>query len=190
MAPPSEWVIIGAGGHGAAIAEVIDALGWRIRCFVDPGRVAERQRLGIDILPEIPEGHLAQGLPVALGVGHNFQRQQLADQLVTQGAKPENFPVLVHPSASVSGFAQLDYGTVLLQGAKVGSAATVGRFCVVATGAVAAHDAKMRDFSFISINAVLGASELGERTVESCSVAVGVPARVVRKRAVGEAYLG
>lgn len=213
------WIIIGAGGHGAAVAEVLAAAGAPILAFVDEARVNEGQRLGIDILADLPPNHLEDGNPVALAVGDNCQREQLSENLKQRGATEANFPAIAHPSASVSRFAKVEHGTVLLQGARVGPAATVGRFCVVATGAVVAHDAVMADYSFISANTVLGAATLGKRSfvgmgavvkpgcrvgddvvigaqsfvggdIERCVVAHGSPARVSRRRSAGEAYLG
>lgn len=212
------WFILGAGGHGAAVAEVLHALDATILGFVDARRVDEGHRLGIEILATLPAGHLQQGNPVALAVGDNFQRQVLSRAMQGQGAQARNFPPIAHPSASVSRFAEIDHGTVILQGASVGAAAQVGQFCAVATGAVLTHDAVMKDYSFVSSNAVLGAAMLGERAfvgmgavvgpgsmvgddsvigarslvrgqVRSQVVAYGVPATEIRERSVGEAYL-
>ena len=214
----SPWIIIGAGGHGAAVAEVLAAAGETILAFVDEARVHEGQRFGFEIMPDLPPGHLDDGCPIALAVGDNFQRQQLSENLKQRGATEENFPAIAHPSASVSRFARIECGAVILQGAQVGPAANVGRFCVVATGASLTHDAVMADYSFVSTNAVLGAATLGERSfvgfgsvvnagsrvgddvvigaqsfvrgeIEDCVVAHGSPAQVSRRRSVGEAYL-
>lgn len=212
------WAIIGAGGHGAAIAEVLAAQGATIDCFVDERRVDQQQRFGIDIRPHLPAGHLANGFPVALAVGDNLQRQRLWEELVGQGASERNFPAIAHPSASISRFATIEQGAVFLQGACVGAAAEVGRFAVVATGAVLTHDAQMADFSFAASGSVVGAASVGVRSfvgmgavVSPASrvgsdvviaskafvrgeladrvVAVGAPAKPTRTREVGEPYL-
>lgn len=212
------WAIIGAGGHGAAVAEVLAAHGSTIDCFVDAARVEQRQRFGIEIRKELPDGHLGQERPVALAVGDNAQRQRLWEELSGRGASDLNFPAVAHPSASVSQFAALETGAVVLQGACVGPAARVGRFAVVATGVVLTHDAQMDDFSFAAAGAVVGAAFVGERSfvgmgaiVSPASVvgadviigaqsyvrgelpdrvvARGIPAQPSRKREVGEPYL-
>ena len=106
----------------------------------------------------------------------------------------------------------------VFQGANVGPAALIGRFCLLSTGSAATHHSVMADYSFLAVGSVLGASTLGERAfvglgavvhqgftigadvvvgaqsfvrddIEDRKVAFGVPARVRRSRAVGEPYL-
>lgn len=215
----SPFIIIGAGGHGAGVAEVLVASGAEIEAFVDEGKVGEGSRLGIPILGKIPDDYISAGRPLALGVGDNRQRQQLFDSLVTTyGAKRTQFPSVAHPSASVSHFASVGIGTFAFQGAVVGPGAKIGNFCVLATGATATHDAVMGDYSFLAVHAVLGAASFGERSFlglgsvvhQGCEighdvvigaqsfvrtdlpsgvVAHGIPAEVRRSRSLGEPYL-
>ena len=154
-------MIVGAGGHGAAVAEALNASGAFVQAFVDPNRRVERTRLGIPIQSEAPSEHIERGNPIAIAIGDNSQRERVSRSLYERGATARNFPAICHPSASVSTLASLREGAVILQGASVGPGSVIGRFCVVATAAVVARDGRMADFSFVSANTVLGASLLG-----------------------------
>ena len=179
------WVIVGAGGHGAAVAEVLAALGATILGFQDSGQDPAPEHLGMPVFRDFPPGHIEGGNPIALAVGDNRQREQLSLELVARGASDVNFPAIAHPSASISQFARIAHGTVVLQGACVGAAAVVGRFCVVATAAVLTHDAVMDDYSFLATSAVLGAASLGPRSFVGAGALVSPGARVGADSVVG-----
>lgn len=216
---PGPFLIVGAGGHGAAVAEVIVASGATIAGFVDAVKEQPPIDLDVPVLREAPGEHIASGRPFALAVGDNYQRYGLRANYLRRGLTDDYFPALIHPDASVSSFATLEPGAIVLQGANVGPGARIGSFSVVATGASAVHHAVMEDFSFVGPGAVLGAAVLGHRSFlglaavvhQGCTVgsdvvigaqsyvrddipdatlAVGVPARVVRAREAGEPYLG
>lgn len=218
-APGGPFMIIGAGGHGACLAEVLVACGAEIAAFVDRSPTAPTTHLGFPVVSELAQEHIDRRWPIALGVGDNFQRQALREELGRRGATDANFPAMAHPTASVSSFARIGAGTFLFQGANLGPGATVGRYCVLASGATATHHSTMADYSFVAVHGVLGAAVLGERSFvglgavvqQGCTighdvvvgaqsfvrdnladnvVAYGTPARARRHRVPGEPYLG
>lgn len=212
------WLIVGAGGQGASVAEVLCASGATIAGFVDDAKETPPIALDVPVLSEVPQGHIDRGWPIAVAIGDNFQREVVQRRLAERGATDACYPSVAHPSANVSRFAKLGAGSFFFQGANVGPGAQIGRFCVLATGATATHHAVMADFSFLAVHAVLGAASLGERSFvglgavvhQGCSigadvvvgaqsyvrgdlpegtVAHGVPAHVQRSRYKGEPYL-
>jgi acetyltransferase EpsM len=199
--------------------EVLCAIGSEVLGFWDEKRATQGRRFGLPVFGKLPEQHIEGGNPIALAVGDNYQRQQLLERLERKGASDVNFPSIAHPSASVSRFAKIGCGTVILQGACVGPSVDIGRFAVVATAAVLTHDAKMEDYSFLAANAVIGAATLGARSFVGTGtvvnpgsvvgvdtvvgaqsfvrgrlgdsvVAHGIPAQERRTRLPGETYLG
>lgn len=216
MGPPI--VIVGAGGHAVSVAETTAAAGYDIVAFVGrPGGATHR--FGIPVVGAIPPDHLASGGPLVVAEGDNAARERAVAALGLS-VDPERFPPLVHPSASVSRFASLGPGTVVLQGAVVGSGATAGAFCVLNTASSTDHECELADFASVGPGAVLGGGvRVGVRTAVSIGavvkhgvalgddavlganayahrdipdrvVAYGSPARVVRDRTPGEPYLG
>lgn len=110
-------------------------------------------------------------------------------------------------------------GTVVMAGVSINPCVSIGRFCVLNTHCSLDHDSILADFAslapgvitggdcrigqyaVISIRAVLingisvgehaivGAGSVVMKSVDSCVVAYGVPARVIRTRKPGDKYL-
>jgi len=209
-------VVFGAGGHAVSVAEVARSAGWRVLAFVD----AQREGTTLLGLPVIgrADAMLAGGAAAAVAIGDNAVRQHVAEELRAR-APEARLPALVHASASVSAYAELGPGTVVMQNASIGAAARVGAFCIVNTAASIDHETVMADFasiapgavtggrvtiglrSAVSIGAVvkhgvvigadsvLGANSYLHADLPGGRVAYGSPARVVRERRVGDRYL-
>jgi sugar O-acyltransferase (sialic acid O-acetyltransferase NeuD family) len=214
--PSRSLIIIGAGGHAVSVASVAIAAGYAVQCFVDPGRDGTAL-LGFPVVAAIDAVGDAPA-DVAIAVGDNAVRERLHGELIARYPQL-HFPLLVHPSATISFAATLGEGTVVMPGAIVGAAATVGRFCVVNTRASLDHDGVMQDFASLAPAAVTGgAVQIGRRSAVSIGatikhglrigqdsvvgahsylhrdlpdnqVAYGVPAKIIRGRACGDAYL-
>jgi sugar O-acyltransferase (sialic acid O-acetyltransferase NeuD family) len=145
---------------------------------------------------------------VVLGVGDNDHRRQLARRCAGWDIE---ILTAIHRMAVVASSARLGRGTVVMAAAAINSEATLGVGVIVNTGAVVEHDVAIGDYAHISPNACLGgtsrlgaASHLGLGAVvlpgvsvgsesiigagavvlkdlPSKIVAVGVPARILRK---------
>jgi len=141
-------VIVGAGGHGREVLQLIaqinrHAPSWQVLGFLDDapslhgGTVAGLPVLGgtgvLDSLP--PETH------VALGVGSPRIKRAIVSRL---GDRP--LPVLVHPSVivgerlSLGAGTQLHAGCILTCDIRIGRAVTVNRRCDIS------HDDVIDDF--------------------------------------------
>lgn len=149
-------MLLGAGGHGRAVLELLRDAG-----FPEPAGVLDDDPASPG-LPGIPLlGPLAaaeelrrQGLGVAhVALGHNARRAGLGLWLREMGF---TLPVLRHPSAVVAGTARIGEGSALLPRVVVGAAAAVGEHVILNTGCIVEHDCDIGEAAHVAPGAVLG----------------------------------
>lgn len=145
-------IIFGAGGHATSVGDVAIAAGFTISSFVDPYKAGETL-LGIPVIGAFsgdPQDHL---FCVALGDNQGREKSRAGEAAV---APVDRFPALIHPAASVSAFAKIGHGSVVMAGARIGPNSTIGDFCVINTRAALDHDCHVGDFAMVAPGAVTG----------------------------------
>ncbi|MCO6418100.1 NeuD/PglB/VioB family sugar acetyltransferase [Siccirubricoccus sp. KC 17139] len=156
-------VILGAGGHGRAIRELLRELpGFAPVGFVD-ARPPGPEMLGLKVLGDeaaLP-GLLAAGVRTAVvALGDAAARAAAAARLQAMGFA---LPALLHPSAIRAASAAVEEGVVVLPRAVLGAAVRVGRLAIVNTGAILEHDVAVGPLAHIGPGAVLpGGVRVGE----------------------------
>lgn len=167
-------------------------------------------------IPRIVDVHKVQGVVIA--VGDNWTRAQIVKR-VTDAVPALQFPAIIHPAAVVARDTTIDGGSVILAGAVLNPGVSLARHSIVNTGACVDHDSEIGEFASIAPrvacggtvsvgrfaaigigatlthgvsvgeHAVVGAGAVVIRDIPGFSVAVGVPATVIRRREAGEPYL-
>jgi sugar O-acyltransferase (sialic acid O-acetyltransferase NeuD family) len=153
-----------------------------------------------------------------VAIGDNWMRRMLVARIM-ELVPDFAFISTVHPSAQVAGDVIIGRGSVVMPGVVINSGSRVGDFCIVNTKASLDHDCVMGEFSSLGPGAVTGGGvrigafsviaigatvvqdiRIGEHTVVGAGatvikdlpdrvVAYGTPARVIRERKPGDAYL-
>jgi len=174
-------VIVGAGGHGRAVAELARLAGYSVAGFLDadpPGAAVD----GLPVWAEPADG--TDALPggargIGLGIGDNAARARVAARYPGHARPP-----LVHPRAIVSPSAVLAPGVVVFPGAVVHTGAELGDGAVVNSGAIVEHHCRVGAAAHVAPGAVLcGAVRVGEGALVGAG-AVVIPGRTVGARAV------
>lgn len=209
MKKPGEIVILGAGGHSLAVWDTCVSAGFTPVGFVDPARGSSRVQ-GLPVVSSLSAIDLSD-VDVALGIGHNFAREQATVKLLEK--YPEvRMPVIVHQTAWISPSATLGAGTVVMPQASVGAFANTGRGALLNTAASLDHEAQLGDFAslgpgshtggqvivgprtMIGLNAgilqgisigsdtVIGGHALVRENIPADSLAYGIPCKFVRLR--------
>ncbi len=158
----SKVYIFGAGGHGAVVADICLACGYTIAGFIDDSP----HSYGTIVLnwPVIGgREQLSRGACVVLGIGSNAVREELLRYAEESGWL---LPPLVHPSATISPFASIGAGTVVMPHAVVNARACIGRGCILNTACSVDHDCTIGDAVHIAPGVRLaGDIRIGSQTL-------------------------
>jgi acetyltransferase EpsM len=204
-------IIIGAGGHGRVVLDAARSADWQVIGFIDRDQTvgSEVNRcavLGDDTLLEARYGFRESQFVVA--IGDQRRRRALCDRIRTANGMLAS---VIHSAAILSEYASIGPGTVVLAGATVNPNARIGAHCIINTGAIIEHDCTLADGAQIGPGAtlaagvtvepdgfvgagavvipgvrlgagsVLGAGAVAIADLEAGAVAVGVPARTVKR---------
>ena len=163
-------LVLGAGGHGRAVADLARACGLTVVGFTDrapatsraPGVAAVRPAvLGTDAdLPALARRHRVQGAVVGLGAVAVGRRPGLYEQAAAAGLAR---PALVHPRATVAPTCEIGDGSVVFPGSVLGQGVRVGVNVVLYSGVIAEHECAIGDHAYLSPGVVLS----GQVTVEA-----------------------
>jgi sugar O-acyltransferase (sialic acid O-acetyltransferase NeuD family) len=160
--------------------------------------------------PEEAESYFkSHGPEFALGTGNPRIRKMMKERLEKSGG---NCVSLVSPLARIAKFAEIRKGACIMTGAMVENDAIIGEGVLLNLNALVCHDSRVGDFveispgvvltgachvgdgSFIGAgavvnpgvrigkNVVVGSGAVVTRDIEDHSLAVGVPAMVIKKR--------
>lgn len=199
--------IVGAGGHGAVVAEAADLMGqWQSIRFID-GRVPDSGLVlewSVSARESPQKDYAAADTHYIVAVGDNRVRCELLADIRKLGGQIAS---VIHPTAVVSRFASIKPGTVVLANAVISARATLADACIINTGATVDHDctlasgvhispganvaggvtigarawvglgASVRQYLTLGEDVVVGASAAVVSDVPSGATVVGVPAR-------------
>lgn len=150
-------VIIGMGGHGAVVQEMLKSLGTPPYGYCDHVLKPEYDNRLKYLGPETGKkaSDALDRHPFLVTIGNNALRTKVSDQLIAAGFHP--FGPIIHPSASVSTLAGIGFGTQVLAGAIVNTSAWVGVGVILNSGSIVEHDTSVGDYSHVAPGAVLAA---------------------------------
>ena len=158
--------IIGGGGHGSVVADIIEKLPqFNLIGFLDARHEPGSKILGYEVLGT-PDSltlqilqHDLQGIVIA--VGDNWIRSTLFE-FVRATSTEIDFPAIIHPSAQIGKNVTIGQGTVVMPGVVVNSNVQIGDFCIVNTNASLDHDTTIGQFvSFAPKSCTGGGASIG-----------------------------
>lgn len=148
---PTDFFILGAGGHGKVVLEALMRRGGTAHMFdADPVQVG-KYVLGVrvELQPEIKHlpayGHLA--------IGDNISRARLLELF---GKEFSGWLTIIHPGSHIAAGGKVGAGSFVGAGSIIGPDAWVGRATIVNHGAVVDHDCHIGECCHIAPNATLG----------------------------------
>lgn len=154
-------VIIGAGGHGKVVADIVLKAGDHVQGFLDDNFEADEKFIGFPILGRIDDFINFLNARFVIAIGNAQVRENIAEKL--QGV---SWYTAIHPKAVISEIDTLiGEGTVVMAEAVINAAAKIGKHCIINTGAIVEHDNYIEDFVHVSVGARLaGNVHIGKET--------------------------
>ncbi len=170
MSGPVPLVIVGAGGHGREILDVVEAMNaaapgsWRPVGFVaddaDARLVAARGLEVVGSSHDLGRVLAEHSCRYHLGIGSGAVRRRLDESLDDRGRAAA--VTLVHPSATIGSTNRIGPGVLLAAGARITTNVEVGRHTHLNVGAVVSHDGVIGDYVTLSPGVLVnGAVEIG-----------------------------
>ena len=170
----SGLLIIGAGGHGRVIADIAQQSGeWSQLAFLDEAVDLPDRIMDIPVLKTMGDSaSLRTRYPDAVvAVGECSRRMQLIDEFSALGFR---LPVIRHPAAIVSRYAEIGAGSQVLALSVINAGARTGTGCIINTAATVDHDCDLGDGVHISPGAHLAG---GVRIARCTWIGIGASVR-------------
>lgn len=197
MSKPDRVVIIGAGGHGREIADILRhqaqvSGGLVLEGFVDGNQKLHGQELdGLPVLGDWDWFDTADrnGLKIICAVGTPQTCQKLVNRAILTGLE---FANAISPLAHLSPRAQFGKGVVIFPHVIINTGACIGNFITLNVGASVSHDTVVGDFTNINPGVHLAGNVMvgegcyigmGTNVIQGCSIGawstVGAGAAVI-----------
>ena len=153
-----------------------------------------------------------------ISIGDNYLRFKLMNIILELNPNFQ-FVNAIHPSVIFGKKTKIGYGNVIMPGVIINTYAEIGNHCMMHTNASLEHNSVMNDFTSISAgvttggyliieefsaialgvtlfdritigkHSIVGSGSLVTKDIPAYSLAYGSPAKVIRKREIGEKYL-
>lgn len=204
-------LILGAGGHGAVVAECAQLMNkWSEISFLDSKWPIQNKIYEWDIIGK-DDYYLTKAKhndDFFVGIGNTKIRMQLIEKIKISEC---NLVSIIHPRAIVSNQATILEGSLIVGGAIVNIGTTIASGCIINTGATIDHDCIIEDGVHIcpgvniggnvsvgrktwvgigakaingikiGTNSLIGAGAVVVKDIPDNVTAVGIPAKVVTR---------
>lgn len=179
MTQQSAYIILGAGGHAAVLADALLATDARVLGFADSDLTRHGAMLcGLPVLggDDVLSSYDPRSILLVNGLGSLDNRAPSARSRLQQTFTAHGwyFATVIHPDACVSRFARLGSGVQVMAGCVVQTDACIGDGAIINTRAVIEHHTTVGAWSHVAPGAtVCGHVQLGE----FCHVGAGAVIR-------------
>ena len=159
-------ILVGGGGHCKSVIDVAESAGYTILGILDkPEEVGKKvlnyKIIGID--DDIPQYVDKAEFVITVGqIKSSAIRKKIAERIEAAGGK---LATIIASDATVSKYATIGEGTVILHKCVVNADARIGKNCIINTMANIEHEVEIGDFCHISTGVMVnGMTKVGDDT--------------------------
>jgi len=175
-------LLLGAGGHGQVVADVIRAQATagedvRFLGYCDDRADTLRASLGNEILGTLADSGTIQCDALIVAIGDNLVRSRIFEHATQSGAR---MTVAKHPSAIVARDAHVNHGSMICAGVVINTHAVIGANSIINTAASVDHHCRVGNHVHVAPGVRLGGDvEIGEGAL------IGIGAVVLPGKTIG-----
>lgn len=147
-------IIVGCGGLGLMTAELLESTEeFFIHGFVDD-KYSKDSYIGYPYLGDLnwlmknSKAHSN----VVIALGSSEHRLNVYDKI--KGSK-FNYPILIHPSVTMSKRCEVGRGTIILPGCVICGRSKIGEFSFLNCGSIIEHDVIVESFSSLALGSIV-----------------------------------
>jgi len=206
----SKIYIIGAGGHGQVILDALLKGGLCPAGFIDDNIPVGRRILGVPVVGNIANAKRLEGKFV-IAIGDNKTRKRIAEML---NFPDERYFTVIHPSTIIGNNVKIGAGSMIIGGVVINTQTIIGKHTIINTSVSLDHhneignfvhiapgthtggNVKVEEGTFVGIGtSIIPGKKIGKWTIVGAgavvisdipeySVAVGIPAKVIKRRQI------
>lgn len=158
----SSIAILGASGHGKVVAEIAELTSWDEVVFFDDAFPSVK-KVGVWPVKGTTEDMVADidmYTAAIVAIGDNKIRLEKSKYLLSKGF---NLGILAHPRSTVSKYAEIGIGTVVMAGAIINPFTSIGLGSIINTSCSIDHDCVIAEGVHVSPGAIVaGGVSIGE----------------------------
>ena len=159
-------ILVGGGGHCKSVIDVAESAGYTILGILDKPEEVGKQVLDYKIIgtdDDIPQYVDKTEFVITVGqIKSSAIRHKIAERIDKAGGK---LAIIIASDATVSKYATIGEGTVILHKCVVNADAKIGKNCIINTMANIEHEVEIGDFCHISTGVMVnGMTKVGNDT--------------------------
>lgn len=177
-------LIVGSGGHGQVVAEILKRMQEAGGKVTPLGYLDDRQDLigeeliGLRVLGGLKDLSEWDFDALVVGIGDNSLRREIYADMVSRGRR---IFTAIHPTAVLASDIQIGDGSMVCAGVVVNPGSIIGEDVILNTGSVVEHHNQIDAHAHVGPGVTLG----GEVTVGTGAL-IGVGATIMPRISIGE----
>lgn len=150
-------LIIGTGGHGKVVKEIVESMMENHVCVYDTVDFLDDN--AVEAVGKIKDLERLMSLydEVFCGIGNNQIRKELIERAEKSGYQ---IPVLIHPTAYISPSAMIEKGTVVEPKAIINANSDIKKGSIISVGAIIDHDVCVEEYVHVNAGAICKAGSV------------------------------